>query len=133
MIVADTNLIAYLFIQGDRTTQAELVLKGDAEWTSPYLWRSEFRNVLAFYIRKGLLSLANSQLIIKQAEMLMLGREYEVSSDKVLNLVASSSLSAYDCEYVALAQDLGVPLVTSDKKLLRAFPATAVAIEAFAP
>jgi predicted nucleic acid-binding protein len=133
VIVADTNLIAYLFIQGDRTTQAERVLMGDAEWASPYLWRSEFRNVLAFYIRKGLLSLADAQLFIQEAETLMQGREYEVSSAQVLNLVANSTLSAYDCEYVALAQDLAVPLVTSDKKLLKAFPATAVAIEAFAP
>jgi predicted nucleic acid-binding protein len=133
VIVVDTNVIAYLFIQGDRTTQAEKVLRGDAEWAAPYLWCSEFRSVLALYIRKGQLSLADAQLIAQEAEALMRGREYEVSSVQVLNLVANSTLSTYDCEYVALAQDLGVPLVTSDQKLLRAFPATAITMETFAP
>ena len=133
MIVVDTNVIAYLFIQGARTTQAERVLKADADWAAPFLWRSEFRSVLALYIRKGLLSLADTQLIAQEAEALMRGREYEVSSAQVLNLAAHSPLSTYDCEYVALGQDLGVPLVTSDHRLLKAFPATAITMETFAP
>ena len=40
----------------------------------------------------------------------------------ILDLVASSTCSAYDCEFVALAQELGVPLVTTDKQILRDFP-----------
>lgn len=30
--------------------------------------------------------------------------------------------TAYDCEFVALSQRLGVPLVTLDRALLKAFP-----------
>ena len=68
---------------------------------------------------------------LRSAEEVIGGREYRVSSEQVLELAVSSKCTAYDCEYVALAQDLGVPLVTTDKQILRAFPKTAVALEKF--
>jgi predicted nucleic acid-binding protein len=40
----------------------------------------------------------------------------------VLDLVSQSKCSAYDCEFVALANLLGTVLVTEDKPLLKAFP-----------
>ena len=57
--------------------------------------------------------------------------EYSVPTERIIKLVLASDCSAYDCEYVALAQDLGVPLVTADKQVLRAFPKTAVSLEKF--
>ena len=55
----------------------------------------------------------------------MIVREEVVRSERVLQLVASSRCSAYDCECVAAAQQLGVPLITADRALLEAFPAVA--------
>ena len=49
----------------------------------------------------------------------------------VLDLAAASSCSAYDCEFVALAQDLGVRLVTVDKQVLKEFPTVAIALGEF--
>lgn len=131
MIVVDTNIIAYLYLQGEHTTQAEAVLQKDAEWVAPSLWKSEFRNVLAFYLRQRHLSLEDAHAIMQEAELLLQGREYDVSSPRVLDLAAASRCSAYDCEFVALAQDLDVSLVTADKKILTAFPETAVSIDVF--
>ena len=70
-------------------------------------------------------------LILQQAESLMAEREYEVSSTQVMQLFNNSTCSAYDCEFVALARHLNVPLLTSDKKILREFPDTAQTVESF--
>ena len=132
MIVVDTNIIGYLYLTSDRSLQAEQALLRDPEWVAPLLWRSEFRNVLALYIRQQLLSLEDAQQIMDEAVNLMQDREYDVASLQVLNLVASSTCSAYDCEFVALAQDLGVPLVTVDRQVLEQFPDIAVSLETYA-
>jgi predicted nucleic acid-binding protein len=131
MIVVDTNIIGYLYLTSERSPQVEQALVKDPGWAAPLLWRSELRNALALYIRKQILSLAEAQQIMEEAIGLMQDQEYEVNSLQILRLVASSTCSAYDCEFVALAQDLGVPLITVDRQILDQFPATAVSLEAF--
>lgn len=122
MIVADTNLIAYLLIPGLQSALAREVLRRDPHWTAPPLWKSELRNVLALYVRRLSLPLSDALEFMAEAETLLGGGGREVSSAPVLRLAQQSRCSAYDCEFVALAQQLGVPLVTSDAKVLRAFP-----------
>lgn len=131
MIVVDTNLIVYLYLQGEYTTHAEQVLQRDSTWAAPLLWRSEFRNVLSFYLRQKLLALKGAEEIMEKAEAFLLGREYEIASAHVLRLANASQCSAYDCEFVSLAQELGVPLVTADRKVLKAFPQVAMTPSAF--
>ena len=126
MIVVDTNAIAYLLLGGDGTAHARAAFLEDADWAAPLLWRSEFRNVLAMHLRRGRLTLADALLAMREAETLLAGSEYLVESERVLGLAASSKCSAYDCEFVALAEQLGVPLVTSDEEVLAAFPKVAV-------
>ncbi len=131
MIVVDTNVIGYLYLASERSAQAERALLLDPEWVAPVLWRSEFRNVLALYIRKGLLSLESALRIMEEATALMRGGEYEVASHQVLALVRESTCSAYDCEFVALARDLGVPLVTVDRRILEQFPDDAISLDEY--
>jgi predicted nucleic acid-binding protein len=45
--------------------------------------------------------------------------------------VAGSACSAYDCEFVALARAQRVPLLTTDRQLLREFPNVAISVERF--
>lgn len=131
MIVVDTNIIAYLYLTSAHADVAEEALRRDPEWAAPLLWRSEFRNVLAHYLRKDLLAVEDAYQIFAEASSLMHLREYRVSSLLVLDLVATSTCSAYDCEFVALAQDLDVPLVTTDRQILEQFPQVAISLEAF--
>lgn len=132
MIVADTNLLIYLYIHGQHTARAEAVLARDPRWVAPLLWRSEFRNVLAGLVRRRLVALEDALRIVSDAEHWMSGREYSVVSHDVLGLAARSGCSAYDCEFAALAEDLGLLLVTTDRALLKAFPSVAVTPDVFA-
>lgn len=130
MIVVDTNIIAYLFLGGEFTDRAEALLQRDVEWVAPLLWRSEFRNILAGYLRRKLLTFEEARDVQAEAEDLMAGAEYEVDSQRVLELVRDSDCSAYDCEFVALAGRLGVRLVTADSRLIAAFPEVAMPLPA---
>jgi predicted nucleic acid-binding protein len=131
MIVADTNLIAYFSIYTEYSTLAEAVCAADSIWTAPLLWQSEYRATLMKYINHAGMNFETAVSSLRVAEDAIAGREYAVDARKVLELAIESKCSAYDCEYVALAQDLGVPLVTTDKQVLRAFPKIAVSLEKF--
>ena len=130
MIVVDTNVVAYLYLPGDHTEKAEALLEQDPDWAAPLLWRSEFRNILAGYMRRKTLTFEAARDVQLEAENLLAGAEHEVDSRLVLGLVRDSDCSAYDCEFVALAMTLGAKLVTMDTKLLKAFPKYAVALAA---
>lgn len=130
MIIADTNLIVYLFITGDQTSLAQNVLTKDPHWIVPPLWQSEFRNVLAAYIRRGM-TLPQAKRLMSDALQTLEKREILPSYEKVLDLITESDCTAYDCEFVALARELSVPLVTADKQLLEQFPDWTISLEDF--
>ncbi len=130
MIVVDTNVLAYFLLPYEYSSQAEALFRRDPEWAAPIFWRSEFRNLLAGYIRRKTLTFDEALRVQADAESLMHGNEYEVDSRRVMELVRDSSCTAYDCEFVALAIRLGVKVVTMDKQLLRAFPQHTTALSA---
>ena len=122
MIVVDSNIIAYLYLPGEFTGTAERLLEREPDWAAPVLWRSEFRNILAGYLRRGSLNFEQANAIQNEADQLLAGMQFDVDSRAVLALVQASRCSAYDCEFVALAMKLGTRLITMDGKLLSAFP-----------
>ena len=132
MIVVDVNTVAYLWIPGELTALAEQVLARDPHWVSSVLWRSEFRNILAGYFRRGVLDRDAVDRCLHGAESQLAGSEYLVPSELVMRKVAASTCSAYDCEYVALADDLKTTLITTDTQLLREFPGLATSLRIFA-
>ena len=122
MIVVDANVIAYLLIPGQYTAASEGLLLQDQDWAAPRLWRSEVRNVLANYVRTGQMEWTDAAMLFDRASEILGGNEFEVETSDVLRLSKASGCSAYDCEYVALAEFLDLPFVTADAKLRRAFP-----------
>jgi predicted nucleic acid-binding protein len=132
VIVVDSNVVAYYWINGPLTETAQQVWAKDPEWHVPLLWRSELRSILTGYLRDGTLNAAQIAQVMTAAEATFADREHLVSSEKVFAIVGESKLSAYDAEFVALAEVLAVPLVTADRIVLRAFPDRARAMEALA-
>lgn len=131
MIVADTNLIAYLLIPGEKSGLAEAVLRKDADWATPLLCRCELRNVLTLCMRHQSMTLAQAQQTMNKAERMLKRHEFVAPSDDILLLTSQTVLSAYDAEFVVLASQLGIPLVTFDKRVLQACPNLAIHPEAF--
>ena len=131
MIVVDSNVIAYCWIRSDRTELAQRVRLRDRQWHAPVLWRSELRSGLAVYLWRGVIEADRAAQTMAAAEEALAGCEHQVSSGRVLQLAVSSRLSAYDCEFVALAESLAVPLVTEDRAVLKAFPDVALTMEDF--
>jgi predicted nucleic acid-binding protein len=131
MIVADTNLVAYLLIEGEKTPAARRVWREDAHWLLPPLWRSEFLNVLTLTVRASVLTEAQALRTWRVATALFSRSEREPTGEAVLEAAVRLGLSAYDAQFVVLAEAQGVPLVTGDRKILRACPGLAVSLESF--
>jgi predicted nucleic acid-binding protein len=129
VIVVDTNVIIYLLLKSILTDCAVEVRRRDRHWLAPMLWRTEFRNVLLGYFRRDSISVSDVISLSRSAELKVESRH--VDGARVIELAAESGCTAYDCEFVSLAERLNVPLVTSDKKLLAAFPGIAVSMEVF--
>lgn len=132
MIVVDTNVVHYCWVRGEHTAIAQAVRRRDPDWHVPLLWRSEMRNILTAYLRRGSLSRAQIVAILNAADEALAESEHVIADDLVLDVVADSLLTAYDAEFVALANVLSVPLVTADQAVLRAFPDRTQTMEAFA-
>lgn len=131
MIVVDTNIIAYLLIPNDHFTELAInVLEKDKNWLAPALWRYELLSVLTSYHRKELINSEALKSIYNKACEIVETREV-LNIDLLLNCINNSKLSAYDCQYVAVARDNNLPLVTQDKKILREFPEVGISPDTF--
>jgi predicted nucleic acid-binding protein len=129
VIVVDTNLIAYAVLPGERTAAALALAERDPAWVAPALWRRELRNVLATLMRVRKLPLRGALAAFAAAEQLVTDATIEPSVEECLRLAARGRISAWDAEFVFVADALGLPLVTADKRLARAFPGHVVPLE----
>ncbi len=131
MIVVDANIPAYYYLDSEFSEMALTAFRKDPNWIAPVLWRSEFQNILAGYLRRKLIPLSQATAIMDEAITLLEETEFQIPSHIVLELVSKSACSSYDCEYVALAKQFDIPLLTNDKKVLDQFPETAIGLDKF--
>lgn len=126
MIVVDTNVIGYLFLSSEQSLFTERALKKDSGGLLQLSGVVNFAMCWPYTCEK-----TSSSWSMPNALELLRGREYEVSSHEVLSLASKSRCSAYDCEFIAVANDLKVSLLTCDKQLLQKFPAVAISLSVF--
>lgn len=130
MIVVDTNVVAYFFIEGEKTESARTLWEEEPQWILPPLWRHEFLNVVATYCRAGNMSAIDAEALWLNAVQLLGDSERIVDHVAALQLAISFRISAYDAQFVSLAKSVGGVLVTEDKTLIKTFPETAISLTA---
>lgn len=132
MIVVDTNVIAQFLLPSPRSSSCERVHEIDPHWIAPRLWVSEFRNVLILYVRKKIISYDKAVEVLQFAERQFEDTTFDANSSDIMINSMKSTCSAYDLEFICLALEFGVTLVTMDKQILKEYPDIAVKPEDFA-
>lgn len=97
-------------------------------WAAPGMLLSELCNVLVGLVRRDALSPEHAEVMCADAVELLGDRLFTVPSSAVLNTALGCGLSAYDAEFVVLARQLDVPLVTADREILRSATDVAVSL-----
>ena len=131
MIVVDVNVVAYYFIEGEKTALARELMGRDPDWRLPSLWHHEYLNVLATYARKGAATLEDARILWRRAVAFLGPREHAPDAEAALALAIENPISAHDAQYVALALGLQTVFISEDRRLLKAFPSIARGMQAF--
>ncbi len=128
MLIVDTNVLAYLLIEGDRTRAAQTLYERDPDWRSEAFILVEFSNVLATYVRTRALAVEESLELLARAQALMPSLA-SGSHAHALETAAQLRISAYDGRFISLAKELGTKLITEDAKLRSAAPQWTLSID----
>lgn len=130
MIVVDVNVVVHLLTASGKHDAARALWERDPDWRLPALWRHEFLNVLATMTREGYLSQEDAATLWERALSLLAAAEATVDWVHALDLAIGCRISAYDAQYVAVAQSLKTSLVTEDARLRKAFPLHCLSLDA---
>jgi predicted nucleic acid-binding protein len=131
MIVIDANILIYSLIECDYSPLALKLREKDADWRTVGLCLHETLNVLATYQRRKILTLMQCRKSLDHAERFMKIAQCEVKMDAALAVAAKYAVTGYDAQYVALAQNLGAPLITEDRKLRVSVPEITFSMQEF--
>jgi predicted nucleic acid-binding protein len=122
MLLVDTNVVAYLLIEGDYTEAAQELRTRDPDWRSEACLLVEFTNVLASLIARKRMTLPSAGDFLAKAAALLDGKLGRIPHTSVLAIAVRYRVSAYDARFLALADQLGSRLVTEDAGLRAAAP-----------
>lgn len=125
--VVDASVAAKWFVAESESVAAARVLQEDLTLASPDLLFAEVGNILWKKTRRGEISADAGQTILNALKRARI-RIYRSSSVQLLHLAFQLAVEAqttfYDSLYVALAIQIGLPLVTADRRLTQRFGET---------
>jgi predicted nucleic acid-binding protein len=127
VLVIDTNILAYLLIEGDQTKNAQALFARDADWRSDAFLLIEFSNILVTYRRVGSLTADQAEGLLAEGEKLIRGL-VNVPHSRALQTADQFGVAVYDARFLAAAQMLNSRLVTEDAKLRAAAPAITMSL-----
>lgn len=122
MRLVDTNILAFLLLEGPLTLGARRLLSKDNDWRSESFVLIELANVLTTAMRVRGLALRRAEAVLFAAQHLIEPGLYAVAHADALTLASRYSITAYDARFLVVAQDLGTRLVTEDNRLRAAAP-----------
>ncbi|HSI34576.1 MAG TPA: type II toxin-antitoxin system VapC family toxin [Tepidisphaeraceae bacterium] len=133
MIVVDTNVVLAVVVRSDATQAALAARARDPEWIVPRLFVSEgLQSLLKYVVVARSMDRDQALKAFKRATSLVKVGHAEAEPVDVLNTAIRLGLTAYDSEYVAMAELHGLRFVTLDGQVLKAAPGVAVTPTDFA-
>ena len=122
MLLVDTNVVAYLLIDGDYTEAAQELRIRDSDWRSEAFLLVEFTNVLASSVARKRMTLSLAEEFLAKVFALFDGKLGRIPHASAFAMAARHRVNAYDARFLALADQLGSPLITEDARLRAAAP-----------
>ena len=128
VVLVDTNILAYLMIQGDRTAAAQQLFERDGDWCSEAFVMVEFSNVIATYVRVRALTQPQGTKLLAGAQA-HIPTLHSVANAQALENAMQYGISAYDARFISLAKQLKLKLITEDVKLRVAVPSWTMSLD----
>jgi predicted nucleic acid-binding protein len=128
MIVVDSSVISFLFLEGELTESVKELHRIDSEWITPPILNHEMLNILAV-VGTADHAIAPMEEIWRDLRALLGSRQQVPDPFRSLHLAIELEISGYVAQYVALAQQLNIPLVTEEQRLLEQLPDLCLSIE----
>jgi predicted nucleic acid-binding protein len=120
LFVVDASVAVKWILPEEHSDAARELLAGEHELIAPPLISTEIAHVLLKSVRRKELTRARAANALAQIERWLQTLEFEGAWGRLFSLAERCQISAYDANYVALALELDVRLITADQRLVRA-------------
>lgn len=119
MIVIDASVVAYLMIEGEMTDVVRELYRVDSDWVTPPILNHEILSILAA-VGTEEQSSQSVEVIWRDVRALLGAKQQVPDPVNSLRLAVELGISGFDAQYLSLAQQLNLPLITGEARLIEA-------------